>query len=101
MYELCVFRNIPDGNAPTMSEIHNFTVRISTDDDVRRNTAAQMLQKMLANANTRHESINYVTVQHSEMDGAELGGMFDLLYRPTDEDIDRAIMSLNALEEDK
>ena len=84
-----------------MSEKYNFNVTISASDSVTdRATAAELLQFLVSDANQRHDHINHVTVHYSEMDGAEKGRLLDLLHRPTDSDIDRAILSIEALEKE-
>lgn len=84
-----------------MSETYEFTVTIGTSDVVDdRKTAAELLQWATSGANQEHEHINYITVQHSELDAAELGRLFDLIHRFDDENIDDAISALDALEED-
>jgi len=84
-----------------MSDTYEFTVTIGTTDAVAdREEAAELLQWIVSDANQQHESINYVTVQHSEMSPAERGRLLDLLYRPSDDDILTAIEALDALQED-
>jgi len=83
-----------------MSGTHEFTVTIGTADEIKsRETAAQLLQWAVSDANKRHEHINYVTVQHSEMDDYEVDRLFKLLDRYDADAIESAIESLDALEE--
>lgn len=83
-----------------MSERYEFYVTIGTSDAVDdEETAAELLQWAVRGANKSHDHINYITVQHSEMSAAEKGRLLDLLERPTSEDIDKAIGSLEALQE--
>lgn len=84
-----------------MSETFEFTVTIGTSDAVKdRDTAAELMQWAVSGAKDSHEHINYVTVQHSEMDAAEKGRLLDLLHRPDVDNIEDAIDALDALQED-
>jgi hypothetical protein len=83
-----------------MSGAHEFTVTIGTSDDVQeKDVAAELLQWVVSDAAQRHEHINYVTVQHSEMDDYEVNRLLKLLDRYDTDDIESAIDSLDALEE--
>lgn len=84
-----------------MSEQYEFTVTIGTTDNVKtRDGAAQLLQWLSSDADLRHEDINYVTVQHSEMDAYEVDRLLALLDRFDGDDIESAIESLDVLEEE-
>ena len=83
-----------------MGETHEFMVRVGTTGDVEsRDEAAELLQSALKTGRT-HDQINYITVQHSDLDEAEKRSLFRLLSRFDDENINDAIQALDALQEE-
>lgn len=83
-----------------MSEKYEFTVTISTSDEVsERDTAAQLLQWAASGAG--HEHIKHITVHHSDMSDNEADRLLEMLDRFDEDDIESAIEAINAIRDDE